>query len=144
MTRPSSQSARPATLWPPPRTATRRSLSRAKLTARDHVGGAAAADDQPGAAVDRGVPDPAGGVVVGIARADGAAGQPGGEGFDAAAATAAPLRFRCGHGSPLVAGRGRRRSGDVTTSAADFEPQREAIRKSRGKGRSSVPSSRVG
>ena len=42
----------------------------------DHVGDAAAADDQPGPAVDRGVPDRAGDVVARILGQDRAAGEP--------------------------------------------------------------------
>ena len=58
----------PATLWPPPRTATSRSCSRAKRTAAIDVGGAGAAGDQRGPPVDHRVPDRAGGVVAVIAR----------------------------------------------------------------------------
>ena len=60
----------------------------------DHVGRVAAADDQAGVAVDRGVPDPAGGVVVGVARAMARPARPAAKASMAASATAAPLRFR--------------------------------------------------
>ena len=44
--RPPSQTPLPAALWPPPRTDSSSSCSRAKLTAADDVGGAGAARDQ--------------------------------------------------------------------------------------------------
>ena len=46
ISRPPSQTALPAMLWPPPRTASSRSCSRANLTALHHVGGAQAAHDE--------------------------------------------------------------------------------------------------
>ena len=66
---PSSQTAWPATEWPPPRTETGRSRSRAKRSASDHVVGAGAARDQRRPAVDRAVPDPPGLVVALLAGA---------------------------------------------------------------------------
>ena len=68
MTTPSSQVPRPPPLWPPPRTASSASWSRAKATARDDVGGARAADDQRRAPVDHRVVDGARVVVVGVGR----------------------------------------------------------------------------
>ena len=65
--RPPSQSALPAMLWPPPRTATRRLLSRAKLTALTTSAATGAAHDQAGPAVDHRIPDSASGVVFGVA-----------------------------------------------------------------------------
>ena len=73
---PPSQTAWPATAWPPPRTETSRSRSRAKRTAVDDVVGAGAAGDQRRAAVDRAVPDPAGLVVAFLARPQQRAAEP--------------------------------------------------------------------
>ena len=47
MTIPSSQSARPPTLWPPPRIAVSRSFARPRLTAANDVSDARAAGSKP-------------------------------------------------------------------------------------------------
>ena len=68
-----------------------------------HVRGAAAAGDEPGAAVDGGVPDPPGGVIAGVARADDAAGQSGGEGVDGGSPDrGAAAVHQLGHASLLL------------------------------------------
>ena len=63
ITTPSSHTALPETLWPPPRTATGRPRSRAKREGARDVAGAAAARDERRPAVDRPVPDAPGAVV---------------------------------------------------------------------------------
>ena len=60
ITSPPSLTALPATLCPPPRTESSRSLLAREVDRRDDVGGAAAAGDQRGLAVDQAVPDRAG------------------------------------------------------------------------------------
>ena len=64
--RPPSQTAKPGTPWPPPRTATTRLWLRANVTAVDDVGNAGAADDQRRTPVDHAIMNGAGAVVVGI------------------------------------------------------------------------------
>ena len=73
ITMPPSQTDRPGKLWPPPRTATCRSVALARPQRRDHVGDAGAARDQRRAAVDRAVPDLAVLVVAPCPRAGSAA-----------------------------------------------------------------------
>ena len=84
MTRPSSTTAVPATLWPPPRTASGTPCSAARAHRRGDVVGVGAARDHGGAAVDHAVPHAARGVVVGVVRRDDVArealGERGGDG----------------------------------------------------------------
>ena len=66
--RPPSQTALPAMLWPPPRTARSSFSSRASLTASMTSAAPQAARDERRAAVDHGVPDRAGGFVAVLTR----------------------------------------------------------------------------
>src|SRR5215203_6388631 len=68
MTMPPSTSALPATLWPPPRTATRMRCVRAKSTASIDVGNSGTLNDQCRVFVDERVVVPSGHIVVRIAR----------------------------------------------------------------------------
>ena len=68
MTRPSSQRARPPTLWPPPRIAVSRLFARPKLTAVNDIGDAGAAGDESRPFVDARVPDLAGVIIAGVLR----------------------------------------------------------------------------
>src|SRR5882762_11540855 len=56
ITIPSSQRAFPDTLWPPPRTATSSSFSRAKFSS-DYIGYTRASRDDAGVLINAGIPD---------------------------------------------------------------------------------------
>ena len=77
MTIPSSHTAVPATLWPPPRMAISRSWSR-QTHGRDYVDGPDASSDQARAPIDGTVPQCTGDVIVGVVGAD----QPASESVD--------------------------------------------------------------
>jgi hypothetical protein len=98
MTIPSSQTAVPATLWPPPRYGDLQIVFAGETHGRDHVGGPDASGDQARAPVDGTVPDCTGDVVVGVVGTD----QPASESVELRdawllASVADFRRCRCGH-----------------------------------------------
>ena len=70
MTIPSSQTAVPATLWPPPRMAISEIVVAGETHGRDHVGGPDASGNQARAPVDGTVPHCTGDVIVGVVGTD--------------------------------------------------------------------------
>jgi hypothetical protein len=67
---PSSHTAKPGTLWPPPQTDTRRLLARAKIDSVHHIGNPSAAGDQRWVPVNHSIMDLANQIIALPAGAD--------------------------------------------------------------------------